>query len=222
MTCGQYTSGGGGRTLGGMSTRLVQELLAQGRPREALALAQALPSGEGALLVAAAALRLGDTFTAQAALAALPASARRAVLLARAAGLLEAPSALDLAENARTLARQEGDAPALVAAVTLLAERQLLTGAERFLPLRTLAEGLKVAELTGQEADAHLLAVLAVAQRLSPRKAAQTAAKALSRAQAGSPAQVGALLLLGEQAQAAQQQQAGELADGWLRVFRDV
>lgn len=194
-----------------------QQLLAQGQPREALRRARALP--EGALLAAAAALRLGDTVTAQALLEGLPVTARRAVLLARAAWLEGRPTALALGEEARTLARQEGDAPALVAAVTLLAETQLLTGAERFLPLRTLAEGLKVAELTGQEADAHLLAVLAAAQRLSPRKAAQTAAKALSRAQVGSPAQVGALLLLGETEQAAQQREAGELDGRWLRVF---
>ena len=61
----------------------------------------------------------------------------------------------------------------------LLAEEQQ---AEPYGALRTLAEGLKVAEIAGQSADAHLLAVLAHTQgRLNARKGQATAAKALER-----------------------------------------
>ncbi len=202
--------------------------LVQGRPRQALALAQASTGQSAAALAAAAALRLGDTAQARRLLDRLTPSARRTVLLARCTWLEQGADTLtqELAQQARTLARQEGDAPALVAAVTLLAELQLLAaddqaGADRFAPLHTLAEGLKVAEVTGQAADAHLLAVLAAAQAPagSARKALTTATKALARAQANSPAQVGALLLLGRPQEAQQAQQAGELDERWLRVF---
>lgn len=185
----------------------------------------AAPLPQGALLAAAAALRLGETGSALALLESAPHSARRAVLLARAAWLAadgpdEAVKASHEAQQARAQARAEGDAPALVTAVTLCGELELLVASERYAPLRTLAEGLKVAEIVGESADAHLLAVLAAAQRFSPRKAAQSAQKALERASVGSPAQVGALLLLGQLDEAHAQQQAAELDERWLRVFK--
>lgn len=187
--------------------------LQRGRPRLALAWSRE------ALTRAAAHLRLGEVGEARRELAPLPDTARPALLRARAAALAGEPEAEALATHARLLARQEGDAGALVAAATLLGELSLATDPR--LSLRTLAEGLKVAELTGQEADAHLLAVLAHAQRAlgAGPKAARTAGKALGRAALRSPARVLALLALGQQGEAGAEAQAGELAPGWWRPF---
>ena len=123
--------------------------------------------------------------------------------------------ALDLAEQARDQARREGDAPALIAAATLLGELQL---AEPFAALRSLAEGLKVAEVVGEEADAHLLAVVAYAQQRvgSAAKAQRTAHKALDRSLPRSPARVWALLALGQAEEARAELGAGKLSEGWL------
>ncbi|PYE56351.1 hypothetical protein [Deinococcus yavapaiensis] len=127
----------------------------------------------------------------------LPMSARVLVLRAR---VTKAPAD---ALAARDLARLEGDAPALVAAAALLGELHL-SAAEPRLALHALAEGLKVAEVTGEAADAYLLAVLALAQARvgSPSKAALTAEKALIRAALGSPARVLALRALGRHEEA--------------------
>lgn len=172
---------------------------------------------------AAAWLRLGEAAQASQTLSALPDSARVAALRARAAWQLGEQDAATLAEHARALARQEGDVPALVAAVTLLAETQLFgTQAPQALTaLRTLAEGLKVAELTGQSADAHLLAVLAHVQRRvgSAAKAGRTAHRALERSLPRSPARVLALLALGRPAEAQAEALAGQLGEVWWREF---
>lgn len=170
------------------------------------------PAGAG--LAAAAALRLGQLQEALELIGSLPGDARHAVLLARAHWLGGDPDP-GWAEAARTQARQEGDAPALVAAVTLLGEVQLSDSPRA--ALRTLAEGLKVAELMGQEADAHLLAVLAYTQRFigSEAKAHRTAHKALERAAPRSPARVWALLALGRDVEAGAEAAAGQLASGW-------
>ncbi|WP_237725005.1 hypothetical protein [Deinococcus alpinitundrae] len=172
----------------------------------------------GAALEAAAALRLGQLQEALALIGTLPNDARRAVLLGR-ARWLGGDSERCWAEAARRQARQEGDAPALIAAVTLLGEMQL---GDPHAALRTLAEGLKVAEITGEAADAHLLAVLAYTQRFvgsglvgSAAKAQRTAHKALERADPGSPARVWALLALGREADASAEAAAGQLAAGW-------
>ncbi|MFC6590821.1 hypothetical protein ACFP81_01410 [Deinococcus lacus] len=124
------------------------------------------------------------------------------------------------ARDAQAQARAEGDAPALVAAVTLLGECQWRAATDRaalFAGLRTLAAGLRVAEQTGEHADAHLLAVLSLTQAAvgSPAKAAQTAGKALGRSSPSSPGQVLALLSLGRVAEAQAAARAGELAAGW-------
>ncbi|MBZ9749691.1 hypothetical protein K7W42_02310 [Deinococcus sp. HMF7604] len=172
------------------------------------------------LLRAAAWLRRGEVAAALNDLRGVPSSARSAVLTARALHQLAAPEAGAAAQSARRLARVEGDSGALVAAVTLVAEQELLAGTAPYAALRTLAEGLKVAELTGQPADAHLLAVLAAAQaRLNPRKAAQTAGKALARSEARSPARVLALQVLGQPEEAAAQARTGELAPVWWAVM---
>ncbi|MFC4639594.1 hypothetical protein [Deinococcus hohokamensis] len=169
------------------------------------------------LIQAAAWLRLGDPAQAQAMLAPALPSARTAVLGARAVWQQGAPAALTLGEEARRLARLEGDAGALVAAVTLLGEQHL---EQPFMALRTLAEGLKVAELTAQPADAHLLAVLAHAQvRLGGNKGRHTAEKALDRAAPGSPAQVLALLALDRRPEALAQAARGHLAPLWWAPF---
>lgn len=183
--------------------------LHHGRPRLALAW------GREPLTRAAARLRLGEIEEARRELAPLPDTARPALLRARAASLAGELETEALAVHARLLARQEGDAGALVAAATLLGELYLPTDSR--LSLRTLAEGLKVAELTGQEADAHLLAVLAHAQRAlgAGPKAARTAEKALARAAPRSPARVLALLALGRSEEAGAEARAGELAPGW-------
>ncbi|WP_241191237.1 hypothetical protein [Deinococcus psychrotolerans] len=179
------------------------------------ALRWALIAGERQL-AAAAALRLGQTAQALELIAPLPHTARRAVLLAR-AHALEGQTELSWAEQARQQARSEGDASALVAAVTLLGELQL---AQPYAALRTLAEGLKVAELVGGAADAHLLAVLAYAQRLvggsgSTAKAERTAHKALERSMPRSPARIWALLALGRLAEAQAEREAGQLGAAW-------
>ena len=179
-----------------------------------LALRWGALTADGASIAAAAALRLGQLETAAILISALPQDARRAVLEAR-AHLLSGETTLDWAEAARDRARREGDAPALIAAVTLLGEWQLR---QPFAALRTLAEGLKVAELTGEAADAHLLAVLAHAQRRagSASKAGRTAEKALERSRPRSPARVWALLALGRSEEAETQRQTGQLAANWL------
>lgn len=196
-------------------------------PHEAAALALHLgqPSlallwGGDPLTRAAAQLRLGHSAAALATLAGQPDAARPAVLHARAAAQLEQAGAADLAAQARRLARREGDAGALVAAAVLIGEGSL--GSEPKAALRTLAEGLKVAELTGAQADAHLLAVLAHAQgRLGSRdKAGRTAAKALARSLPRSPARVVALLALDREAEARAEAEAGELAGVWWVPFR--
>lgn len=180
-----------------------------------VALRWALQAGE-MQLAAAAALRLGQTAQVLDLIGPLPPTARRAVLLAR-AHALEGQINLIWAEQARQQARSEGDASALVATVTLLGELQL---AQPYAALRTLAEGLKVAELVGGAADAHLLAVLAYAQRLvgglsSTAKAGRTADKALERSMPRSPARVWALLALGRVAEAQAEMEAGQLGAGW-------
>lgn len=183
--------------------------LHHGGPRLALAW------GREPLTRAAAHLRLGEVGEARRELAPLQGTARPTLLCARAAALAGELEAEALAVHARLLARQEGDAGALVAAATLLGE--LYLPADSRLSLRTLAEGLKVAELTGQEADAHLLAVLAHAQRTlgTGSKAERTAEKALTRAAPRSPARVLALLALGRSEEAGAEARAGELAPGW-------
>ena len=178
-----------------------------------LALRWALAAGETAL-AAAAALRLGQLEQALELILTLPEDARRAVLMARVRSLGADPS-LTWAEQARTLARQHGDAPALIAAVTLLGELHLT---EPRVALRTLAEGLKVAEMVGEAADAHLLAVLAHAQARSGghSKAVKTAQKALERSPQRSPACIWALLALGQKEEAEVQRRAGQLDQRWF------
>ncbi|WP_245557732.1 hypothetical protein [Deinococcus apachensis] len=171
---------------------------------------------EDPLLLAAAQLRLGEAAVALVSLQDQPDTARPALLRARAAWQGSGDAAT-LAWHARTLARSEGDAGALVAAVTLLGE--LLLPSDPRAALRTLAEGLKVAELTGQEADAHLMAVLAHTQAAlgSADKAGRTGAKALGRSLPRSPARVAALLALGRGEEARAEAAAGELAEIWWR-----
>lgn len=189
--------------------------LALGCPRLALAWS-ASP-----WIQAPARLRLGEAQGARAALADLPDSARRAVLWARAGAQRGEVGALTLAQAARSQARREGDAAALVAAATLLAELEAPDLPRQ--ALRTLAEGLKVAELTGTEADAHLLAVLAHVQARvgSPARAGQTAARALDRSAPRSPARVLALLALGEPGEAEREAEAGEVAPVWWAPYRE-
>lgn len=184
-----------------------------GRPR--LTLAWAVDP----LLRAAAFLRLGEAARGLAALEDHPDSARPTVLRARARWQLRHPDAAEAARHARTLARRGGDAGALVAAVTLLGEMELAGDARA--ALRTLAEGLKVAELTGQEADAHLLAVLAHVQGAfgSRDRAARTAEKALARSLPRSPARALALIALGREEEARAGAVAGELGGVWLEPF---
>lgn len=185
------------------------------------------------LLRAAAYLRLGSTGAARQELRGPPDTARPAVLHARAARLDRTPDAAALAAHAARLARAEGDGNALIAAAILNAEQDLFrnspaspaesVNADRvahFAALRSLAEGLKVAELTGEPADPHLLAVLAHAQKpLNSRKAATTAAKALDRSEPGSPARVLALLALDRPEDAHAQAQRGSLAAAWWEPF---
>lgn len=167
---------------------------------------------EVAQLRAAALLRLGRG----AEVTLTPDSARAAVLQARAAWQQAGADAPRLATLARQQARAEGDAAALIAAATLHAETELHANEPRS-ALRSLAEGLKVAEMLGQEADAHLLALLAHAQQRvgGQTKAAQTAHKALERSLPRSPARCVALLALRETATAQDEARAGELSPLW-------
>ncbi|MDB5046201.1 MAG: hypothetical protein JWQ08_2251, partial [Deinococcus sp.] len=127
---------------------------------------------------AAGLLRLGHTEAARQTLASLPDSARMALLLARLLVLENHAGAVVQATHARALARAEGDAGALIAAANLLGELLLPTDSRA--ALRTLAEGLKVAEMAGEAADALLLAVLAHVQAAvgGADKARRTAEKA--------------------------------------------
>ncbi len=157
------------------------------------------------LLHAAALLRLGERRAVLEVLESQPETARVAVLRARALGTLDA------AEHARTLARQEGDSPALIAAATLMGE--LLLPTDPRAALRALAEGLKVSELLQEGTDAHLLAVLSFVQARigGATKAEKTARKALERSVPRSPARVLALLALGQMEEAEAERAAGEL-----------
>lgn len=168
---------------------------------------------------AAALLRLGQTEAARQILEPLPDSPRVALLSARLLALEGEANAQAQATHARALARTEGDAGALVAAATLLGE--LLLPTDPRAALRTLAEGLKVAEMAGEAADPHLLAVLAQVQAAvgGTEKARRTAEKALARATPRSPAQVLALWGLGQQEQANAVASEGELDGRWLRAF---
>ncbi|PNY82341.1 hypothetical protein [Deinococcus koreensis] len=202
--------------------------LQHGRPRLAADWAEHEP-----LTRAAALLRLGRAAQALEGLHTEPDTARPALLQARAQwqlkqGQLEQrhltttnsldAASLDAAQHARTLARREGDAAALVAAATLIGE-QLLS--QPYAALRALAEGLKVTEMAAQPSDAHLLAVLAHAQlRLGGPKGQRTAAKALERSLPRSPARVMALLALHRLEEAGAEASAGQLAEVWLRPFR--
>lgn len=175
--------------------------LSLGRPRMAAAWAEHTEP----LLHAAALLRLGERRAVLEVLESQPETARVAVLRARALGTLDA------AEHARTLARQEGDSPALIAAATLMGE--LLLPTDPRAALRALAEGLKVSELLQEGTDAHLLAVLSFVQARigGATKAEKTARKALERSVPRSPARVLALLALGQMEEAEAERAAGEL-----------
>lgn len=174
-------------------------------------------AGEGSPLWAAACLRRGDFGVVLA--RDMPQTARWRVLHARAAWMAGDAGALAQAHAARLQARTEGDAPALTAAATLCGELELQNDPK--MALRSLAEGLKVAEVVGEEADAHLLAVLAYAQRRAggEAKAQRTAEKALSRAQPRSPARVLALRLLGQTEPARAEAEAGELSGVWWQAL---
>ncbi|WP_244940259.1 hypothetical protein [Deinococcus ficus] len=166
------------------------------------------------LLRAAALLRLGEPEEALQALEDQPDSARRSVLQARA---LTQQGAQDCAasrtEEARRQAIHEGDSPALAACAVLRGEARL---SDPRAALRALAEGLKVAELGGTSPDAHVLAVLALAQHpLGPGKAAATAQKALDLSAPRSPARVLALHALNRPDEAHREAQAGELHPSW-------
>lgn len=191
------------------------------------AVSQALTLGEPGLvadwaadplLKSAALLRLGRPEQVLSLLADTPQSARIALLCARASWQLQSGPALSQAEQARRLARQEGDAGAIVASAALLGEMQL---SHPKLALRTLAEGLKIAELLGEETDAYLLAVLAHAQASAGGypKALKTAEKALARSPERSPARAVALLALGRTEEMKEVAQAGELSYLWFRPF---
>ncbi|MFB9992579.1 hypothetical protein ACFFLM_11435 [Deinococcus oregonensis] len=168
---------------------------------------------------AAALLRLGRTQEARQILTPLPDSPRVALLLARVLALEDEPGAAAQATHARALARTEGDAAALTAAATLLGE--LLLPTDPRAALRALAEGLKVAEMAGEAADAQLLAVLSHVQAAvgGADKARRTAEKALARAAPRSPARALALLALGQAEQANAEASAGELDRRWLKPF---
>jgi hypothetical protein len=189
--------------------------LSCGRPEWAARWA-ADPRHPAPLVRAAALLRLGRATGALEALDAQPPTARTAVLQARAHWQLGEPG--NYTDLARTAARQEGDTPALQAAVTLAGEQGL---AAPHAALRVLAEGLKVAELTGQPADAHLLAVLAHAQlRLGGPKGRRTAGRALERSAARSPARVLALLALDHDADALKGARDGQIHPVWWEEVR--
>ena len=178
--------------------------LALGRPR----LAAAWANGADATLHAAALLRLGERQAVLELLSGQPEaeqSARVVLLRARALGTLEA------ATLARTLARQEGDSPALIAAATLMGE--LLLPRDPRAALLALAEGLKVSEMLREETDAYLLAVLSAVQARvgGAVKATRTAQKALERSLPRSPARVIALLVLRRGQEAEAERLGGEL-----------
>ena len=178
--------------------------LALGRPR----LAAAWANGADATLHAAALLRLGERQAVLELLSGQPEaeqSARVVLLRARALGTLEA------ATLARTLARQEGDSPALIAAATLMGERLLPRDPRA--ALLALAEGLKVSEMLREETDAYLLAVLSAVQARvgGAVKATRTAQKALERSLPRSPARVIALLVLRRGQEAEAERLGGEL-----------
>ena len=185
--------------------------LALGRPR----LAAAWAGGTDAPLQAAALLRTGEREAVLELLSKQPETARVALLRARALGTLES------AELARTLARQEGDSPALIAAATLMGERLLPRDPRA--ALLALAEGLKVSEVMREETDALLLAVLSAVQARvgGVGKAARTAQKALERSLPRSPARVIALLVLGRGKEAEAERLGGELASD-LQMFLNV
>ncbi|MFC3834646.1 MULTISPECIES: hypothetical protein [Deinococcus] len=165
---------------------------------------------------AAALLRLGQASAAQVMLDDLPDTARTAVLRARAHWQLGHRA--DQVDVARILARREGDTPALTAAVTLAGEQSL--GAP-YAALRILAEGLKVAEQTGQPADAHLLAMVAHAQvHVGGTRGRRTAERALERSVARSPARVLSLLALNRDADALREARDGELHPVWWEALR--
>ncbi|WP_189003890.1 hypothetical protein [Deinococcus malanensis] len=169
------------------------------------------------LLQVAALLRLGEPAAALEVLREQGQSARPAALRARAVWQLQQQDARSLAEEARRRAQAEGDAAALVAVATLRGEQCL---EDPFAALRALAEGLKIAELTGDPADAHLLAVLGHAQlRMGSGKGRRTAEKALERSLPASPARVLALLALDQPEEAMAQASSGELAAVWWRGF---
>ena len=172
-----------------------------GRPRLAVRWAEQTAP----LLHAAALLRLGERRAVLTALEGQPETARVAVLQARALGTLQA------AELARTLARREGDSPALIAVATLLGE--LLLPSDPRAALRALAEGLKVSELLNEGTDPLLLAVLSLVQARigGEAKAGKTARKALDLSLPRSPARVLALLALGRPEDAQAERTAGEL-----------
>ncbi|THF88676.1 hypothetical protein E7T09_05700 [Deinococcus sp. KSM4-11] len=189
--------------------------LSYGRP--SLAARWAIDAGHhDPLTLAAALLRLGRATDALDLLEAQPDAARTAVLRARARWQLGQRA--DQADVARILARREGDTPALMAAVTLAGEQAL--GAP-YAALRTLAEGLRVSEQLGQPADAHLLSVLAHAQlKLGGSKGRRTAARALERSVARSPARVLALLALRRDSEALAEARDGEIHPVWWEALQ--
>ncbi|GGO31148.1 hypothetical protein [Deinococcus humi] len=191
------------------AARLAQRL---GRPRLAVLWAKSEP-----LTQAAALLRLGEPERALVVLQPLPDTARPSALRARARWQLADSQAEATTQHALTLARQEGDVGAVIAAATLRGE-QLLP--QPHAALRALAEGLKVTEATGVPSDAHLLAVLAHAQlRLGGAKGLRMAEKALDHSSPRSPARVLALLALERTAEAMREAADGELATVWWREF---
>lgn len=169
------------------------------------------------LIQAAAQLRLGESAAALAVLAGQPETARPAVLRARAYWQMQQGD-LGHLEYAQKLARREQDIGALIAAAALAGEMQLATP---FAALRALAEGLKFAEVLGEEADPYLLAVLAHAKRRAggQAKALSTAQKALERSEVRSPARSVAYLALDERAKALAEAAAGQLSPIWLAPF---
>ncbi|WP_189643865.1 hypothetical protein [Deinococcus piscis] len=194
--------------------------LQAGLPEQAASWAQR--AGERQLQ-AAAHLRMGHT---EAALPLLQGADdhRAEVMRARAALLAGDPvQAQERAAQAHARAFEAGDAPSLLAAIALLGELELRGALESgsrtglHAALNVLAEGLKIAEIVNEPADPHVLALIALTQHHinSGPKAQATAAKALDRSLAFSPAQVLALTVLGRHEEAQGQAAAGTLADAW-------